>query len=113
MLINKAKRLLQGVVLMSTMAAASAFAAPRDLIIDTDPGADDVVALFLAMASPEELKIRAITTVAGNVRLDKTSAMRAWRANGPVVKTFRYTPGQGAHWCVRRSTPPMSMARKA
>lgn len=73
MLINKAKRLLQGVVLMSTMAAASAFAAPRDLIIDTDPGADDVVALFLAMASPEELKIRAITTVAGNVRLDKTS----------------------------------------
>jgi len=48
-------------------------AAPRDLIIDTDPGADDVVALLLAMASPEELKIRAITTVAGNVRLEKTS----------------------------------------
>ncbi|AIZ32490.1 nucleoside hydrolase [Pseudomonas parafulva] len=58
---------------MSTIAATGAFAAPRDLIIDTDPGADDVVALFLAMASPEELKIRAITTVAGNVRLDKTS----------------------------------------
>lgn len=44
-----------------------------DLIIDTDPGADDVVALLFALASPEELNIRALTTVAGNVRLDKTS----------------------------------------
>lgn len=67
------KRLLQGVLLMSTIAAASLQAAPRDLIIDTDPGADDLVALFLAMASPDELNIRAITTVAGNVRLEKTS----------------------------------------
>ena len=32
-----------------------------------------MVALLLAMASPEALNIRAITTVAGNVRLDKTS----------------------------------------
>ncbi|MDH0650155.1 nucleoside hydrolase [Pseudomonas sp. GD03858] len=67
------KSLLQGAVLMSALAATTVMAAPRDLIIDTDPGADDVVALLLAMASPEELKIRAITTVAGNVRLEKTS----------------------------------------
>ncbi|MGK4309183.1 nucleoside hydrolase [Pseudomonas mosselii] len=67
------KSLLQGAVLMSALAAPAVMAAPRDLIIDTDPGADDVVALLLAMASPEELKIRAITTVAGNVRLEKTS----------------------------------------
>jgi len=46
---------------------------PIDLIIDTDPGADDVVALLFALASPDELNIRALTTVAGNVRLDKTS----------------------------------------
>lgn len=58
---------------MSALTAAVAQAAPRDLIIDTDPGADDVVALLFALASPEELKVRAITTVAGNVRLDKTS----------------------------------------
>lgn len=44
-----------------------------DLIIDTDPGADDVVALLFALASPDELNIRALTTVAGNVRTDKTS----------------------------------------
>ncbi|KDN98341.2 MULTISPECIES: nucleoside hydrolase [Pseudomonas] len=71
-MLSCAKRLLQGVLLMS-MLSAGAQAAPIDLIIDTDPGADDVVALFLAMASPDELKIRAITTVAGNVRLEKTS----------------------------------------
>ena len=68
-----AKRLLQGALLMSALIAAGSQAAVRDLIIDTDPGADDVVALLLAMASPDELNIRAITTVAGNVRLEKTS----------------------------------------
>lgn len=58
---------------MSAVATTTLQAAPQDVIIDTDPGADDVVALLLAMASPEDLNIRAITTVAGNVRLDKTS----------------------------------------
>lgn len=67
------KPLLQGLTLMAAAATTTLQAAPRDLIIDTDPGADDVVALFLAMASPDELNIRAITTVAGNVRLEKTS----------------------------------------
>lgn len=66
--------LLRGVVLVSILGAVSAQGAERrDLIIDTDPGADDVVALLLALASPEELNVLAITTVAGNVRLDKTS----------------------------------------
>ncbi len=59
---------------MSLMTVTSAQAAQQiELIIDTDPGADDVVALLLALASPQELNIRALTTVAGNVRLDKTS----------------------------------------
>lgn len=59
---------------MSLMTATNAQAAPKiDLIIDTDPGADDVVALLFALASPDELNVRALTTVAGNVRLDKTS----------------------------------------
>lgn len=72
-LVPVAKRLLRGVLLMSALSSTTALAAPRDLIIDTDPGADDVVALLFALASPEELNVRAITTVAGNVRLDKTS----------------------------------------
>ncbi|AUF96951.1 nucleoside hydrolase [Pseudomonas sp. S07E 245] len=67
------KKLLQGAVLMAAVTTSALHAAPRELIIDTDPGADDLVALFLAMASPGELNIRAITTVAGNVRLEKTA----------------------------------------
>lgn len=67
------KKLLQGAALMAAVTTSMLHAAPRELIIDTDPGADDLVALFLAMASPGELNIRAITTVAGNVRLEKTA----------------------------------------
>ncbi len=47
--------------------------APQKIIIDTDPGQDDAIAILLALASPEELEVLAITTVAGNVPLDKTS----------------------------------------
>ncbi len=45
---------------------------PRRVIIDCDPGQDDAVALFLAMASPEEIDLLGITTVAGNVPLRLT-----------------------------------------
>jgi inosine-uridine nucleoside N-ribohydrolase len=44
---------------------------PVRVIIDTDPGVDDALALLLAMRSPE-LKLEAITAVAGNVPLDLT-----------------------------------------
>jgi len=44
---------------------------PRDIIIDTDPGQDDAVAILLALASPE-LNVLGITTVAGNVPLALT-----------------------------------------
>ena len=40
------------------------------VIIDTDPGVDDVLALFFALKSPE-LKIEVITTVAGNVGVEQ------------------------------------------
>ena len=71
---KKLPQLLRSFLLLSLISATSVHAAEKiDLIIDTDPGADDVVALLFALASPEELNIRALTTVAGNVRLDKTS----------------------------------------
>jgi inosine-uridine nucleoside N-ribohydrolase len=44
---------------------ASAFAQTR-VIIDTDPGVDDAMAILLALNSPE-LKLEALTVVAGNV----------------------------------------------
>jgi len=43
----------------------------RKIIIDTDPGQDDAVAILLALASPE-LEILGIATVAGNVPLALT-----------------------------------------
>lgn len=45
---------------------------PRPIIIDTDPGQDDAVAILLALASPE-LDVLGITTVAGNVPLSLTT----------------------------------------
>lgn len=44
----------------------------RKIIIDTDPGQDDAVAILLALASPE-LDVLGITTVAGNVPLSLTT----------------------------------------
>ena len=44
---------------------------PKSLIIDTDPGQDDAVAILLALASPE-IDLLGITTVAGNVPLALT-----------------------------------------
>ena len=69
---------------------ASSAAAPQRIIIDTDPGVDDALAILLALRSPE-LKVEAITPVAGNVPLDYTlpNALRlveiAGRTDVPVA----------------------------
>ncbi|KEF35600.1 ribonucleoside hydrolase [Deinococcus sp. RL] len=47
--------------------------APLPVILDGDPGLDDAIAWLLALASPEELDVLAITTVHGNVGLDLTT----------------------------------------
>ncbi|MEO0666224.1 MAG: nucleoside hydrolase, partial [Pseudomonadota bacterium] len=44
----------------------------RKIIIDTDPGQDDAVAILLALASPE-VELLGITAVAGNVSLELTA----------------------------------------
>ena len=45
----------------------------RKIIIDTDPGQDDAVAILLALASPDEIELLGLTCVAGNVPLDLTA----------------------------------------
>jgi purine nucleosidase len=45
---------------------------PRSILIDCDPGHDDALAILLALGSPDELDVRAITVVAGNVPLALT-----------------------------------------
>lgn len=42
------------------------------VVIDTDPGQDDAVAILLALASPE-LEVLGLTCVAGNVPLERTA----------------------------------------
>ncbi|MBV8892670.1 MAG: nucleoside hydrolase [Acidobacteria bacterium] len=83
---------------------------PSRVIIDTDPGVDDALALLLAMRSPE-LKIEGVTAVAGNVPLELTlpNALRmveiagrtdipvAPGASGPLVRrlvTATYAHGE-------------------
>ncbi len=46
---------------------------PQKIILDCDPGIDDALAIVFAWGHPD-LEIRGITTVAGNVSLDKTTA---------------------------------------
>jgi len=45
----------------------------KPIIIDTDPGIDDAIALFLAIAS-EKLDVKLISTVAGNLPVERVSA---------------------------------------
>jgi purine nucleosidase len=47
--------------------------APRPIIHDCDPGQDDAIALLLELASPEEFNLLAVTTVAGNAPLSRTT----------------------------------------
>ncbi|AVO39522.1 nucleoside hydrolase [Pukyongiella litopenaei] len=45
----------------------------RKIIIDTDPGQDDAVAILMALASPDDIDLLGITAVAGNVPLPLTA----------------------------------------
>ena len=44
----------------------------QKIIIDTDPGQDDAVAILLPLASPDEIEVLGVTAVAGNVPLSLT-----------------------------------------
>ncbi len=64
--------------------------AARRIIIDTDPGQDDAVAILLALASPE-LEVIGITAVAGNVplALTQTNARKICELAGrPDIKVY-------------------------
>lgn len=43
------------------------------IIIDTDPGVDDAMAIFLAVKAQDRLKVEALTTVDGNVGIDRVT----------------------------------------
>jgi purine nucleosidase len=45
----------------------------RAIIIDTDPGQDDAIAIWLAFAASAEIDVLALTTIAGNVPLPQAT----------------------------------------
>lgn len=56
-----------------TTSAARTELMPKKIILDCDPGIDDAMAIAYAVGSPD-IELTGITTVAGNVGLDKTTA---------------------------------------
>jgi len=61
------------------------------IIIDTDPGQDDAVAILLALASPDEIEVLGLTAVAGNVPLaltQKNARIVLELAGRPEVPVF-------------------------
>jgi purine nucleosidase len=62
----------------------------RRIVIDTDPGQDDAVAILLALASPE-LEVLGITAVAGNVPLaltERNARIICELAGRPEMRVF-------------------------
>ncbi|OAT29590.1 inosine-uridine preferring nucleoside hydrolase [Buttiauxella brennerae ATCC 51605] len=60
------------------------------IILDTDPGIDDAVAIAAALFAPQ-LDLKLLTTVAGNVSVEKTTRnalqlMHFWRKDIPVAQ---------------------------
>ncbi|WP_417255997.1 nucleoside hydrolase [Celeribacter halophilus] len=76
---------------------------PRKIIIDTDPGQDDAMAILLALGSPEEIDVLGITAVAGNVPIERTAenARKVCEvAKRPDVKVFAGCDRPMAHTLV-------------
>ena len=59
---------------------------PEKIIIDTDPGIDDAMAIFFAMASPE-LELLGLTTTFGNVSVEMATdnALRLVEMSGLYI----------------------------
>ena len=69
---------------------------PVPWLIDTDPGIDDALAILLALASPE-VSVEAITSVAGNVPVELTTAnVRRILAVGAPSAPIRVARGAAA-----------------
>lgn len=71
--------------------AAGGDAARRTVIIDTDPGQDDAIAILFALGAQDRLDVRALTAVAGNVPLDLTERnariIRDWAGRTKTLPT--------------------------
>jgi purine nucleosidase len=117
---NLRRILIAGVLASLTTLPARGQAEKHRVIIDTDPGTDDALAILLALNSPE-LKVEAITVVPGNVvaKQGLDNALRllslAGRCDIPVVagaqhplnqKTYTATYWHGQNGLADIELPP-------
>ncbi|WP_175796407.1 nucleoside hydrolase [Burkholderia anthina] len=76
--------------------AAGGDAARRTVIIDTDPGQDDAIAILFALGAQDRLDVRALTAVAGNVPLDLTERnariVRDWAGRTKTLPVYAGCP---------------------
>lgn len=76
--------------------AVDSVAARRTVIIDTDPGQDDAIAILLALGAQDRLDVRALTAVAGNVPLALTERnariVRDWAGRTDTLPVYAGCP---------------------
>ncbi|VVE59630.1 nucleoside hydrolase [Pandoraea sputorum] len=68
----------------------------RMVVIDTDPGQDDAIAILFAIGAADQLDLKAITTVAGNVPLALTERnariVRDWAGKTSTLPVYAGCP---------------------
>ena len=77
---------------------------PRKVIYDTDPGVDDAMALYYALAHPG-MEVVGITTTFGNVTVEQ-AAINALYLTAIAGKTVPVTKGVKTPWVKHGETPP-------
>ncbi len=74
------------------------------VIYDTDPGVDDAMALYFALAHPA-IDVVGITTTFGNVSVEQ-AAINALYLTTIAGRTIPVTKGVAMPWCKPQETPP-------
>ena len=72
----------------------------KKMIYDGDPGHDDIMAILLALGTPE-IELLGITTVAGNATLEMTTrnALKVTELVGSDVRVAAGCAGPLRRWC--------------
>ena len=112
--------IMLGIVLTAgSISGAASPETPRRVLIDTDPGTDDALAILLALNSPE-LKVETLTVVAGNVTAEQglENALKlvslagrpdipvAMGARKPLVQKLVTAESHGTNGLANISLPP-------
>lgn len=77
---------------------------PHKVIYDTDPGVDDAMALYFALAHPA-IDVLGITTTFGNVTVEQ-AAINALYLTAITGKNIPVTQGVATPWCKPAEAPP-------